>query len=44
MSRMGIPQSVATDDPGPDLVKIGQGADAQIAELQDYIKRVCMVR
>lgn len=35
-------QPPATDDPGPDLVKIGQGADAQIAELQDYIKKVCL--
>lgn len=32
------------DDPGPDLAKIGQAADAQIAELQDYIKKVCSVR
>lgn len=33
-----------TDDPGPDLGKIGQAADAQITELQDYIRNVCLVK
>lgn len=37
-------QPPAGDDPGPDLAKIGQGADAQIVELQDYVRDVCRPR
>jgi hypothetical protein len=29
-------------DPAPAVAKIGQAADAQIAELQDYVRRVCL--
>lgn len=29
-------------DPGPELAKIGQAADAQVIELQDYITKVCL--
>lgn len=32
------------DDPGPDLAKIGQAADAQITELQDYVRKVCLAK
>lgn len=37
-------QPPAGDDPGPDLAKIGQAADAQIVELQDYVRDVCRPR
>jgi hypothetical protein len=29
-------------DPAPAVAKVGQAADAQVAELQDYIKKVCL--
>jgi hypothetical protein len=29
-------------DPGPQLAKIGQAADAQVAELQSYVHDVCL--
>lgn len=29
---------------GPELQEVGRDADAQIAELQDYIRKVCLVR
>lgn len=29
-------------DPAPAVAKLGQAADAQVAELQDYITRVCL--
>lgn len=32
------------DNPAPDLAKIGQLADAQIIELQSYVRNVCLVR
>jgi len=32
------------DDPSSDLKAIGRAADAQIVELQDYIKNVCLVK
>jgi hypothetical protein len=31
-------------DPGPKLTPIGQAADAQVIELQDYIRRVCLTK
>lgn len=31
----------AQDDPGPDLARIGQAADAQVKELQEYVAREC---
>lgn len=31
-------------DVGPGLQKVGQSADAQVAGLQDYIRRVCLPR
>lgn len=31
-------------DIGPQLQAVGRDADAQIAELQDYVRRVCAIR
>lgn len=38
-----LPKAVGPSfDPAPSVGKIGQAADAQIIELQDFIRRVCL--
>lgn len=37
-------QAVPSESIGPELQAVGRDGDAQIAALQDYIRKVCLVR